>query len=95
MKRQRRYPASSLALESVIAVSIFASALLASAQAGSTASIAPLTVPFTTLVNFNGTNGANSHAGFIEGRDGNLYGTTPDGGANNAGVLFKMTLPEL
>jgi len=91
MKGQRRFPARSLAIGSLIAVSILASALLASAQAGSAPSIASLTIPFTTLVNFNGTNGANSQASFVEGRDGYLYGTTPDGGANNAGVLFKMT----
>ncbi len=92
MKSQRRFPARSLAIGSLIAVSILASALLASAQATLAASIAAPTVSFKTLVNFNGTNGANSHAGFIETTDGNLYGTTPDGGANNAGVLFKMTL---
>ncbi|MFZ0419817.1 MAG: choice-of-anchor tandem repeat GloVer-containing protein [Candidatus Sulfotelmatobacter sp.] len=46
---------------------------------------------FTTLVNFNGANGANPGRPPIQGTDGNLYGTTSNGGANSSGVLFKMT----
>lgn len=42
----------------------------------------------TTLVSFNGTNGAGPAAGPLPGRDGNLYGTTMTGGTNmNVGVL--------
>lgn len=47
---------------------------------------------FTTLVNFNGANGAAPQPeGLAQGIDGNLYGTTLQGGANNNGTVFKMT----
>ena len=47
---------------------------------------------FTTLVNFNGTNGAAPQPeGLVQGIDGNLYGTTLGGGANGFGKVFKMT----
>lgn len=45
---------------------------------------------FTTLVDFNGTNGAGA-LGIIQGFDGNFYGTTLDGGTQNVGTVFKMT----
>jgi|SRR5690348_12457456 len=47
---------------------------------------------FTTLVNFNGANGAAPQPeGLAQGIDGNLYGTTRQGGAHNNGTVFKMT----
>ena len=46
---------------------------------------------FETLVNFGGSDGANPSAGLVQGFDGNLYGTTESGGANNSGTVFKMT----
>jgi len=48
---------------------------------------------FTTLYRFGSqpTDGANPTAGLIQATDGNLYGTTLDGGANNAGTIFKIT----
>lgn len=47
---------------------------------------------FTTLVNFDGTDGENPfYTSLVRGTDGNLYGTTPYGGANRAGTVFKMT----
>ena len=47
---------------------------------------------FTTLVNFNGANGAAPQPeGLAQGIDGNLYGTTLNGGASNNGTVFKMT----
>ena len=47
---------------------------------------------FTTLANFNGTNGDDSTAPLIQASDGNFYGTTSDGGANGGGgTVFKVT----
>lgn len=44
-----------------------------------------------TLVNFNGTDGANSTAGLIHATDGNFYGTTSEGGVNGDGSIFRMS----
>jgi uncharacterized protein (TIGR03437 family) len=58
---------------------------------------------FTTLVNFNGANGANpEYVSLVQGTDGNFYGTTSKGGTTPEGVVmgnggsglgavFKMT----
>jgi uncharacterized repeat protein (TIGR03803 family) len=48
---------------------------------------------FTTLHSFSGNpvDGSQPFTGLIEGNDGNLYGTTYDGGAWNAGTVFKIT----
>jgi uncharacterized repeat protein (TIGR03803 family) len=45
----------------------------------------------TTLVNFNGTNGAKPLAAMVQGKDGDLYGTTQVGGAHRQGTVFKVT----
>jgi uncharacterized repeat protein (TIGR03803 family) len=49
----------------------------------------------TTLVNFTGNvspnQGLNPSAALVQGSDGNFYGTTALGGANNAGTVFQMT----
>src|ERR1019366_4013422 len=47
----------------------------------------------TTLNSFAGyqTDGANPHAGLVQGTDGNFYGTTEDGGRNYDGTVFKIT----
>ncbi len=45
----------------------------------------------TTLHSFSGTDGYNVEAGLVEGSDGNLYGTTVNGGAQNDGVVYKIT----
>lgn len=51
----------------------------------------------TTLVNFNGTNGADPLAALAIGPDGSFYGTTQSGGdtslasANGVGTVFKVT----
>jgi uncharacterized repeat protein (TIGR03803 family) len=45
----------------------------------------------TTLVDFDGTNGANPVGGLVQGSDGNFYGVTGDGGANEGGTIFKLT----
>jgi uncharacterized repeat protein (TIGR03803 family) len=46
---------------------------------------------FTTLVNFDNTNGALPVAPPVQGLDGKFYGTTSDGGANALGTVFKIT----
>jgi uncharacterized repeat protein (TIGR03803 family) len=46
---------------------------------------------FTTLVNFNHTNGYFPVGELVQGTDGNLYGTTESGGANSSGTVFKVT----
>jgi uncharacterized repeat protein (TIGR03803 family) len=50
------------------------------------------TQTFTTLVTFDGSNGAIPYYGSLStGTDGNLYGTTYQGGANDSGTVFKIT----
>jgi uncharacterized repeat protein (TIGR03803 family) len=44
----------------------------------------------TTLISFNGTNGAFPKAGLIQGTDGNFYGTTSSGGTNGYGTIFQL-----
>ena len=56
------------------------------------AAVATPAQTFTTLVNFDGTNGANPDPkALVQGTDGNLYGTAQAGGANSSGTVFKMT----
>ncbi|HEV2424134.1 MAG TPA: choice-of-anchor tandem repeat GloVer-containing protein [Terriglobia bacterium] len=52
---------------------------------------------FTTLVTFDGTDGANPGAALVQALDGNLYGTTESGGLSGSlcsvgcGTVFRMT----
>jgi uncharacterized repeat protein (TIGR03803 family) len=48
-------------------------------------------VIFTTLVSFNGTNGANPSANLVQGPNGNFFGTLPNGGASNSGTIFEIS----
>jgi uncharacterized repeat protein (TIGR03803 family) len=45
----------------------------------------------TTLHSFDTNDGANPSAGLVHSSDGNFYGTTEYGGANNGGTVFKIT----
>ena len=45
----------------------------------------------TTLLSFNGSNGAHPWAGLIADANGDLFGTTLYGGANNDGTVFEIT----
>jgi uncharacterized repeat protein (TIGR03803 family) len=42
-----------------------------------------------TVASFLGVNGSNPHGSLIQAKDGNFYGTTNQGGANNQGTVFK------
>lgn len=50
---------------------------------------------FSTVATFNGNNGAYPWAALVQGRDGNLYGTTRQGGTNNLGTVFRIVFPSL
>jgi uncharacterized repeat protein (TIGR03803 family) len=45
----------------------------------------------TSLVHFNGKNGANPDAGLMKGRDGLLYGTTINGASAQTGVVYQYS----
>jgi len=48
---------------------------------------------FSTLVDFDGTNGASPGSmSFIQGADGGFYGTTSYGGVNLSGTVLRLTL---
>ncbi|ASF45135.1 choice-of-anchor tandem repeat GloVer-containing protein [Methylovulum psychrotolerans] len=47
----------------------------------------------STLVNFNGTNGALPFGGLIMDASGNLYGTTWWGGVDDDGTVFRLSPP--
>jgi uncharacterized repeat protein (TIGR03803 family) len=70
-----------LAKPFVLAISLFCAGFCVSAWAE---------VRLITLFSFNGTNGANPDAAFIQGKDGFFYGTTVNGGAYGKGTVFKM-----
>src|SRR5690242_12466009 len=60
----------------------------------SVAAISSSAQTFTTLLSFDGTNGAFPSSTMVQGFDGNLYGTTQDGGVNQyspSGTVFKIT----
>lgn len=46
---------------------------------------------FIPLHSFSGTDGNKSFAGVVQGKNGNLYGTTYFGGAKNDGEVFQIT----
>jgi uncharacterized repeat protein (TIGR03803 family) len=49
----------------------------------------------TTLVSFLGANGwcgTNPNGGLVQANDGNIYGTAYEGGTNNYGAVFRITL---
>jgi uncharacterized repeat protein (TIGR03803 family) len=45
-----------------------------------------------TLHSFDGTDGDAAFAGLVQDTNGNFYGTTQEGGANNKGTVFSMSV---
>jgi autotransporter passenger strand-loop-strand repeat protein/uncharacterized repeat protein (TIGR03803 family) len=62
---------------------------LASDGHGGTDVLDPVTPTLTTLVSFDGTDGANPHAGLLADAAGDLFGTTSAGGAGG-GTAFEV-----
>ena len=50
-----------------------------------------LTVLYSFCLQANCPDGNSPYSGLVEGTDGNFYGTTPEGGANSLGTIFKIT----
>jgi uncharacterized repeat protein (TIGR03803 family) len=48
-------------------------------------------ITFTTLLSFNGTNGANPSGNLVQGPNGNFFGAAPNGGANSSGTIFEIS----
>ena len=69
---------------------LWASGLQSVAQSAAQTESIPGTT-FTTLHSFSGADGTKSFAGLLQGKNGNLYGTTYYGGANNDGEIFQIT----
>jgi uncharacterized repeat protein (TIGR03803 family) len=44
-----------------------------------------------TTFKFNGTNGSQPYAGLVQAANGDFYGVTTSGGADNLGTVFKFT----
>src|SRR6266571_2603159 len=49
----------------------------------------------TTLLYFDGFNGANPSPALVQATDGSFYGTTLNGGANGFGTVFRLSVPEI
>jgi uncharacterized repeat protein (TIGR03803 family) len=55
------------------------------------AAVALTAQTFTTLHSFDGTDGSDSRAVLVQGTNGDFYGTTVSGGADDGGTVFKIT----
>jgi uncharacterized repeat protein (TIGR03803 family) len=62
-----------------------------SSDLGTVFQIDPNTGAETVVHSFSGTDGANPEADLYIDKKGHIYGTTGGGGANNVGVVFKLT----
>jgi uncharacterized repeat protein (TIGR03803 family) len=71
-------------------------AIAATSSPGATLAVVPATLLPANLVSLHsfsgGTNGFNPFSGLVQGADGNLYGTTLNGGMGDAGTAFKLFL---
>ena len=52
------------------------------------------TYTLNTLVSFNFANGLQPFGSLIVDANGDLFGTTVDGGTSNGGTVFKITIPQ-
>ena len=58
---------------------------------GTTGAHAQVTGTLTTLRSFNGPSGEDPDHALTLGSDGNFYGTTPRGGSNGDGEVFRVS----
>jgi uncharacterized repeat protein (TIGR03803 family) len=47
----------------------------------------------TSVFAFDGVNGKYPYAGLLQASDGNFYGMTAEGGRNDNGTIFRLSLP--
>ncbi len=74
--------------------SYYGTTIYGGTNAGSEGTVFKVTTngALTTLVSFNGNNGAHPQTSLLRDDDGNFYGTTVNGGTNGGwGTVFKMT----
>ncbi len=75
---------------------IVSNSIHAVSSAPATLTVVPTTASSASLAVLRllsgGGDGAFPYAGLIQGRDGNLYGATVEGGSHFAGTTFRMTL---
>lgn len=64
----------------IILLSCTANAIVSQAQ-----------ITFTTLASFDMTDGDRPYSSLVQGFDGNFYGTTMFGGANDTGTVFRIS----
>jgi uncharacterized repeat protein (TIGR03803 family) len=62
-------------------------------DAGTLFKLNPDATGFAVVYNFDFSSGAYPYGGLVRSTDGNLYGTTSQGGDANAGTLFRLVFP--
>lgn len=60
-----------------------------------TAAIASQAQTYAVLHKFDTTDGQEPYTGLVQATNGDLYGTTEDGGANLEGALFRITSSDI